>query len=80
MACGTAEYPDRATTLIVDGTTPAQRVVISGPGLAQPRDFALPEPERFIENAARFPLGFDTFFTQGAEVTGLPRSTRIEVR
>ncbi|AGT09840.1 phosphonate C-P lyase system protein PhnH [Paracoccus aminophilus] len=77
---GTAEYPDRSTTLIVDGVTLGEPVTISGPGLAAPRDFALPEPALFAENARRFPLGLDCFFTQGAQVTGLPRSTTIEVR
>ncbi len=76
---GTAEYPDRSTTLIVDGPHPGQPVTLSGPGLAEPLPFALPEPALLIENTAHFPLGLDLFFTEAAQVTGLPRSTRIEV-
>ena len=77
---GTPEYPDRATTVIVDGATQGQPVTLSGPGLAAPLPFTLPQPAFFAENALQFPLGLDFFFTQSAQVTGLPRSTRIEVR
>ncbi|MFB9223501.1 phosphonate C-P lyase system protein PhnH [Paracoccus cavernae] len=77
---GTAEYPDRATTVIIDGATSGHPVTLDGPGLAEPLPFTLPEPQLFAENARQFPLGLDFFFTQGAAVTGLPRSTRIEVR
>ena len=80
FAIGTPEYPDRATTVIVDGPIDAQPVTLSGPGLAAPLAFALPEPAFFAQNGAQFPLGLDFFFTQGAQVTGLPRSSRIEVR
>lgn len=80
FAIGTAEYPDRAATLVVDGDPAGEPVTLHGPGLAAPLPFTLPEPDLFAENARQFPLGLDFFFTEGAQVTGLPRSTKIEVR
>lgn len=77
---GTAEYPDRATTVVIDGTHDGRPVTLAGPGLAAPLPFTLPEPQVFAENVRQFPLGLDFFFTRDEAVTGLPRSSRIEVR
>ena len=85
FAQGTAEYPDRAATLILqvaalDGGTP---LVLSGPGIATaatlaprplPPDFA----GRMRANRALFPLGLDVVLAAPEALAGLPRSVRIE--
>lgn len=75
---GTAEYPDRSATLIVE-TAPQHAARISGPGLQAPVDTTLPDPVAMADNAALFPLGVDFILTEGETLTALPRSTRIEV-
>ncbi|WP_027235347.1 phosphonate C-P lyase system protein PhnH [Leisingera caerulea] len=75
---GTPEYPDRSATLIVE--TPgfaAPNVVLSGPGIKDKARMQLPELTAFQNNTALYPLGMDFFFTAGAQVAALPRSTRI---
>jgi alpha-D-ribose 1-methylphosphonate 5-triphosphate synthase subunit PhnH len=76
---GTPEYPDRAATLIVElELLEPAGARLTGPGIASEAALSLPETEAFRRNRARFPLGFDCFFTCGDRVAGLPRSTRIE--
>ena len=78
FATGTPEYPDRAATLIVDGADLANAgSTLTGPGIRESIRFALPDPAAFARNAARFPLGWDCYFTSGARLAALPRSTRI---
>jgi alpha-D-ribose 1-methylphosphonate 5-triphosphate synthase subunit PhnH len=79
FAIGTSEYPDRAATLIVevarlenDGAT------FTGPGIETEARLSLPETAAFQQNRRRFPLGFDSYFTCGDRLAGLPRSTRVE--
>jgi alpha-D-ribose 1-methylphosphonate 5-triphosphate synthase subunit PhnH len=75
---GTADYPDRSATLIVErDALQNEGSVLTGPGIKGSILFALPDPAAFRANAALFPLGIDFFFTAGAEVAALPRSTRI---
>ena len=76
---GTAEYPDRSATLIVeldrlgpDGAT------LTGPGIETQAHLSLPEVAAFQQNRRRFPLGFDTYLTCGDRLAGLPRSTHVE--
>jgi alpha-D-ribose 1-methylphosphonate 5-triphosphate synthase subunit PhnH len=84
FAQGSAEYPDRSTTIIA--VTPslesgrARR--IAGPGIkgetqllvaGLPDDFA----EQWALNGKGFPLGVDMVFCADGKVVGLPRSTRI---
>lgn len=75
---GTADYPDRSVTLIVelDALEPAGSV-LTGPGIKGSIGFSLPDPALLRANAAQFPLGLDFFFTAGAQVAALPRSTRV---
>ncbi|MFW5833151.1 MAG: phosphonate C-P lyase system protein PhnH [Pseudomonadota bacterium] len=84
FAQGTAAYPDRSTTLIVevrgfrDGPWR-----LAGPGLQAPRGFgAVGLDEAFAAqwraNHGRFPCGVDLFLTSGSQVVGLPRTCRIE--
>lgn len=79
FAIGTPAYPDRAATLIVEMEKLAPpNARLTGPGIARDAEARLPEIGAFADNRARFPLGFDCFFTSGDRVTGLPRSTKVE--
>lgn len=76
---GTAEYPDRSATLIVemqglsnDGAS------LSGPGIETIAQLSLPEIEAFRANRALFPLGLDFYFCAGERLAALPRSTKVE--
>ena len=75
---GTPEYPDRSATLIVE--VPELENAgsrLTGPGIRDSAELALPDPLAFARNAAQFPLGLDFYFTSGARIAALPRSTRI---
>jgi alpha-D-ribose 1-methylphosphonate 5-triphosphate synthase subunit PhnH len=76
---GQPDFPDRSATLIVE----CDRLVnhgpaLSGPGIQTVTWLSLPETAAFRANRALFPLGFDTIFTAGDRIAGLPRSTRVE--
>lgn len=75
---GTAEYPDRSATLIVEveRLEPAG-ARLTGPGIQKEAALSLPEIAAFQANRARFPLGFDCYFTCGDRLAGLPRSTNV---
>lgn len=75
FAMGTAEYPDRAGTLIVEipaFAAPNHR--LTGPGIDGHLDAHIPG-----DRPTAFPLGFDLFLTCGTEVSALPRTTKLEV-
>ncbi|MBD8893604.1 phosphonate C-P lyase system protein PhnH [Roseibium litorale] len=85
---GTAEYPDRSTTLILQveslegGET---QVLLSGPGLAQERPFApkgLAEPfwHEVARNNGQYPRGVDFLFVSASAIAGVPRSTKIQLQ
>lgn len=76
FAIGDAEYPDRSTTLVVEDSA-AVDVILKGPGIKTQQAFQLPEIAAFQQNAALFPLGRDFYFTKGAELAALPRSTEV---
>jgi alpha-D-ribose 1-methylphosphonate 5-triphosphate synthase subunit PhnH len=82
FAQGTAEYPDRSTTLIAIAASlnDGRPLHLSGPGIARtaelrvaglPPDFA----EQWRANHAVFPLGVDIIFATPDAIVGLPRST-----
>ena len=80
---GSAEYPDRSTTLITemdslgsDGSNPCR---LTGPGIQNFSTLSLPDPVLMQTNAALFPLGLDFILTSESSVAAIPRSTRIEV-
>ncbi len=75
---GTAEYPDRSATVIVE-CNDLQRTgaVLSGPGIKTTARLSLPDVPVLRANAALYPLGCDFFFTCGDNVAALPRSTQI---
>ncbi len=74
---GTPEYPDRSATLIVQGAggTPAR---LTGPGIKDTAMMDLPDIAAMQANARLYPLGLDFYFTDGAQVRALPRSTKVE--
>lgn len=81
FAIGTAEYPDRSATLIVEcGEFGQPTARLSGPGIETSQSACLPETDAFIRNAALFPLGFDTYFAAGDRIFALPRSTKVEAQ
>jgi len=83
-AQGTASYPDRSTTIVVQvaSLSVAGALRLSGPGVrGEARfDFA-PRPADFLAqwraNSAKFPLGVDLIFATRDRFASLPRSTRI---
>lgn len=76
-AIGTAEYPDRAATLIVEmPSLTATGAHLTGPGIEVSARLSLPQGFR---NRAEFPLGLDCFFTCCDRIAALPRSSKIEV-
>lgn len=76
---GTPEYPDRSATLLVDCETLNQRgTVLSGPGIRDVAHLSLPDVTALQRNSMLYPLGLDFFFTCGAQVAALPRSTQIK--
>ncbi|WP_298919605.1 phosphonate C-P lyase system protein PhnH [uncultured Roseobacter sp.] len=75
---GTAEYPDRSTTLIVEvEDLCTQGFVLRGPGIKNSRTLSLPETEVFATNAQLFPLGLDFYFTHRSRLAALPRTTKV---
>ena len=78
-APGTAEYPDRSATLIVEVPhLAAEGARLSGPGIETAAHLSLPDIAAFRDNAARFPLGLDFILTCGDRLAALPRTTRVE--
>lgn len=75
---GTAEYPDRSTTLIVErASLTASGATLRGPGIKDSAQLSLPETNAFQANRSHFPLGLDFIFTSGSRIAALPRSTRV---
>ena len=75
---GTAEYPDRSATLIVERPTLSNDgAVLRGPGIKKDAALSLPETHAFQDNARLFPLGLDFIFTCGDRLVALPRTTRV---
>ncbi|MEM9140020.1 MAG: phosphonate C-P lyase system protein PhnH, partial [Pseudomonadota bacterium] len=75
---GTADYPDRSATLIIEcDRLTAEGTRLTGPGIRDQAHLPLPDAEAFARNRARYPLGLDFYLTCGDRIAGLPRSTRI---
>jgi len=81
---GTADYPDRSTTLILQVKTLAAGagLVLTGPGIRE-RSRLLAEPvphdmvARLAQNRALFPRGIDLLLATDDAVAALPRSVRV---
>lgn len=81
---GSAEYPDRSATLIlqVEGLGGGPALVLAGPGIdgearIAPRGLPADFVARMRANRALFPRGVDLFLVAGRHIAGLPRSTRV---
>lgn len=74
---GHPEYPDRSTTLIVDGPFAGASAVLRGPGIKDTTEAQLPDIADLRANAGQFPLGLDFYFTEADRLMALPRSTKI---
>jgi alpha-D-ribose 1-methylphosphonate 5-triphosphate synthase subunit PhnH len=81
FALGSAEYPDRSTTVVAQaasfGEGPALK--LAGPGVAGEAELrAAPLPDDFLAqwraNRGGFPLGVDLILAAGAKLACLPRS------
>ncbi|MEO0745926.1 MAG: phosphonate C-P lyase system protein PhnH [Pseudomonadota bacterium] len=78
LPIGTPEYPDRSATVIVEVPDLAHTgATLRGPGIKDSATLNLPAITAFQHNAALFPLGLDFFFTSGAALAALPRSTKV---
>ena len=76
--CGTAEYPDRSTTLIVEvPLLSSTGATLRGPGIKNKVQLSLPATLAFEENTQLFPLGLDFIFTSGGYLAALPRTTKV---
>lgn len=76
---GTAQYPDRSATLIVEQPDlRAEGATLTGPGIRDKARLSLPEVAAFRANSARFPLGWDAYFCAANRLAALPRSTQME--
>ncbi|KQI67471.1 carbon-phosphorus lyase [Loktanella sp. 3ANDIMAR09] len=75
---GTAQYPDRSATLIVDhADLTGPGATLTGPGIQTKASLPLPDIAAFRANRAMFPRGLDFILTSGARLAALPRSTRV---
>ncbi|MGL5363128.1 MAG: phosphonate C-P lyase system protein PhnH [Bosea sp. (in: a-proteobacteria)] len=84
FAQGTAEYPDRSTTIIAicASVTDGPPLGIRGPGIdGQATLNVAPLPSDFVacwrQAQLAFPLGVDVVFASTSEIVGLPRTTRF---
>ncbi|ANT59453.1 carbon-phosphorus lyase subunit PhnH [Salipiger sp. CCB-MM3] len=76
---GSAEYPDRSVTLIVEcADLRADGMRLTGPGIETSARVSLPEVAAFERNNLLFPLGWDCFFTSSDKLAALPRTTKVE--
>lgn len=75
---GTAQYPDRGATLIVETEALNDTgAMLKGPGIATQATLSLPDIAAFQRNHALFPLGLDFVLTAGDSLAALPRSTEV---
>jgi alpha-D-ribose 1-methylphosphonate 5-triphosphate synthase subunit PhnH len=81
---GSAEYPDRSTTLILhlESLTSGPEFELAGPGIDGRRTLlAEPLPQdmaaRLTDNRKLFPRGIDFLLTAEDSIAALPRSVRI---
>ncbi|MFZ5963655.1 phosphonate C-P lyase system protein PhnH [Thalassococcus sp. BH17M4-6] len=75
---GSAQYPDRSATLIVEcDELTASGATLRGPGIPSQAALSLPEIAAFQANRALFPLGLDFIFTSGRQLAALPRTTEV---
>ena len=83
--CGSPEYPDRSTTLIVQTADlrGEQGARLTGPGIESEHHLHIAGATTSLWHAialnnAQFPLGVDFLFVAGNRLAGLPRSICVE--
>lgn len=75
---GTAQYPDRSATLIVEvDRLDACGAMLTGPGIQDQAQLSVPDTGALIANHALFPLGLDFILTCEDRVAAVPRSTTL---
>jgi len=81
---GTAEYPDRSATLVlqVASLSHGTALTLTGPGIRDTQQVhiaPLPNdmPQRLAANRKLFPCGVDLLFAAQAEIMALPRSVHV---
>lgn len=83
FALGSAEYPDRSTTLIiqVDNLTVGPSFELTGPGIERTAILQATVRanlfERLALNAGLFPCGIDVVLVHDDAIVAIPRTTRI---
>jgi len=78
LPIGTPEYPDRSATVILEmPQLSASGATLTGPGIQERAALPLPDIAAFQRNHSLFPLGLDFYFTCGATLAALPRSTEV---
>jgi alpha-D-ribose 1-methylphosphonate 5-triphosphate synthase subunit PhnH len=87
FALGSADYPDRSTTLVlqVERFGAGEPFSLAGPGIAGTRSFAAePLPGDFFArlraNRGLFPRGVDLLLVSADAIAALPRSVRLKER
>lgn len=83
---GTAEYPDRSATMIIqiDGHGEAAPVSLAGPGIKHKQEFSVPGLDEAFwrkvrNNNSRFPLGLDFVFCLQQGIAACPRSSAVMI-
>lgn len=77
-ALGSADYPDRSATLIVERSALLNSgTQLTGPGIRDKEWLNVPDPVALQANSALFPRGLDFLLTSGVNLAALPRSTQI---
>ncbi len=86
MPVGSAEYPDRSATVILqgDGFIADAGPIFSGPGINGRRQFDVMDRTpalwpRVAANNRLFPCGVDWIFTAPGDLAALPRTTEVEL-
>jgi alpha-D-ribose 1-methylphosphonate 5-triphosphate synthase subunit PhnH len=81
---GTADYPDRSTTIVlqVDTLASEKGLILSGPGIRDRAELsATPLPsdmrDRLVRNRSLFPRGVDLILATHDAIAALPRSLRV---
>lgn len=76
---GTAEYPDRSATLIVETETLTPNGArLTGPGIERDAHLSVPDVAALQRNGLLFPQGLDFFLCAGDRLAALPRTTKVE--
>lgn len=84
MLSGNLLYPDASATIFAEAQIGSgTRLRLTGPGVNGSIDIAIggvhPDFWALRAEAIRYPLGWDIYLTDGANLIGIPRSTKIEV-